>query len=116
MKFIAFYYWHLLSRFRLAGCLPSPLTRTRLRLKKRMEEDLRLKFCKIWSEERETLLDSVKDSPEMTTQILMELKDARSYRVAAQRARAKTMPKIPKEHDDMDPEKVPPHFWPFLAI
>ena len=92
------------------------LHKFRLRLKKRMQEDLRLKFCKIWSEERERLLDSVKDSPEMTTQILMELKDARSYRVAAQRARAKTMPKIPKEHDDMDQEKVPPHCWPFLAI
>lgn len=36
----------------------------------------------------------------------MELKDSRSYRVAAQRSRAKAMPKIPKDHDDMDPEKV----------
>ena len=36
----------------------------------------------------------------------MELKDAKSFRVSAQKARAKEMPKIPKDHDEMDPEKV----------
>merc|ERR1719319_199063 len=65
-----------------------------------------MKFSKIWSEERSKLMESVKESSEMTRTVLMELKDSRSYRVAAQRSRAKAMPKIPKDHDDMDPEKV----------
>ena len=37
---------------------------------------------------------------------MLELKDAKSFRVSAQKARAKEMPRIPKDHDEMDPEKV----------
>ena len=39
-------------------------------------------------------------------QVLLEMKDAKSFRVSAQKARAKEMPKIPKYHDEMDPEKM----------
>ena len=38
--------------------------------------------------------------------VLLEMKDAKSFRVSAQKARAKEMPKIPKDHEEMDPEKV----------
>ena len=41
--------------------------------------------------------------------MVIELKDSSSFRVFAQRARAKDLPKIPHEHVDMDPEKVYHH-------
>ena len=62
---------------------------------------------KIWDEERKKLIDGLKkESPLLLNQVLLELKDAKSFRVSAQMARAKEMPKIPKDHDEMDPEKV----------
>ena len=44
-------------------------------------------------------MDGLKDSP-------LLLKDSRSFRVSAQGVRAKETPKIPKNHEEMDPEKV----------
>ena len=62
---------------------------------------------KIWDEERKILMDGLKsESQLLLNQVLLELKDSRSFRVSAQRARAKEIPKIPKTHEEMDPEKV----------
>ena len=44
-------------------------------------------------------MDGLKGSP-------LLLKDSRSFRVSAQGVRAKETPKIPKNHEEMDPEKV----------
>ena len=48
-------------------------------------------------------MDGLKDSP-------LLLKDSRSFRVSAQGVRAKETPKnlgkIPKNHEEMDPEKM----------
>ena len=83
------------------------LHRFKLKLKERMQSNL----DENWSSERTRLLDSVKDQPELTTQLLLEMKDSRSFRVNAQRARGKMTPPIPKDHQMMDPEKV---FFIFL--
>ena len=62
---------------------------------------------KIWDDERKKLIDGLKkESPLLLNQVLLELKDAKSFRVSAQKARAKEMPKIPKDHDEMDPMTV----------
>ena len=62
---------------------------------------------KIWDEERKILMDRLKsESQLLLNQVLLELKDSRSFRVSAQRARAKETPTIPKTHEEMDPEKV----------
>ena len=78
----------------------------KLRLRERMTSNLDEGFAKIWSEERSKLLESLKDQPELTNQVLLEMKDSRSFRVAAQRARGKQTPPIPRDHQAMDPEKV----------
>ena len=62
-------------------------------------DDLDITWRKIWDEERQILRDGLKDSP-------LLLKDSRSFRVSAQGVRAKETPKIPKNHKEMDPEKV----------
>ena len=82
------------------------LHKFKLKLKERMQANLDENWSKIWSSERTRLLDSVKDQPELTTQLLLEMKDSRSFRVNAQRARGKMTPPIPKDHQTMDPEKV----------
>ena len=82
------------------------LHKFKLKLSIRMRADLDITWRKIWDEERQILKDGLKDSPLLLDQVLLELKDSRSFRVAAQRARAKETPKIPKNHDEMDPEKV----------
>ena len=79
----------------------------KLKLNKRMREEVDLAWRKIWDEERKKLIDGLKkESPLLLNQVLLELKDAKSFRVSAQKARTKEMPKIPKDHDEMDPEKV----------
>ena len=45
------------------------------------------------------LMDGLKGSP-------LLLKDSRSFRVSAQGVRAKETSRIPKNHEEMDPEKV----------
>ena len=64
-----------------------------------MRADLDITWRKIWDEERQILMDGLKDSP-------LLLKDSRSFRVSAQGARAKETPKIPKNHEEMNLEKV----------
>ena len=78
----------------------------KLRLCNRMRKDLDVNWSKIWDEERKNLIEELKESPLLTNQVLLELKDSRSFRTSAQRARAKEMPPIPKEHEEMDPAKV----------
>ena len=63
------------------------LHKFKLKLKERMQANLDENWSKIWSSERTRLLDSVKDQPELTTQLLLEMKDSRSFRVNAQRAK-----------------------------
>ena len=47
---------------------------------------------------KQILKDGLKDSP-------LLLKDSRSFRVSAQGVRAKETPKIPKNHEEIDPER-----------
>ena len=82
------------------------LQKFRSKLAKRMVEDLDLSWKKVWDSERALLLDGLKDNPEMYQQVLLEMSDVEAYRKMAQRAREKVVPKIPREHKDMDPEKV----------
>ena len=83
------------------------LHKFRLKLAKRMRADLDTPWRKIWDEERKILMDRLKsESQLLLNQVLLELKDSRSFRVSAQRARAKETPTIPKTHEEMDPEKV----------
>ena len=90
------------------------LHRFKLKLKERIQSNLDEKWSKVWSSERTKLLESVKDEPEITRQLLLEMKDSRSYRISAQRARGKMTPPIPKDHKMMDPEKVFYFFCPRL--
>ena len=47
----------------------------------------------------EELIDGLKnESSLLLNQVLLEMKDAKSFRVSAQKARAKEMPKIPNHH------------------
>ena len=74
----------------------------RLKLATRMTEDLDVGWSKIWTEERSSLLGSLKNQPELHQQVILEMGDAESFRSSAQRARTKRSPKIPTEHKEMD--------------
>ena len=74
------------------------LHRFKLKLKERMQSNLDEKWSKVRSSERTKLLESVKDEPEITRQLLLEMKDSRSYRISAQRARGKMTPPIPPDN------------------
>ena len=68
----------------------------KLKLNQRMRKEVDLAWRKIWDEERKKLIDGLKkESPLLLNQVLLELKDAKSFRVSAQKARAREMPKIP---------------------
>ena len=62
----------------------------KLRLRERMKSNLEERFGKIWSEERSKLLESLKDQPELTNQVLLEMKDSRSFRVGGTACKRKT--------------------------
>ena len=78
----------------------------RLQLAKRMTEDLDVGWSKIWNEERGKFLQSLSGNPELSQQVVLEMADVEAFRSYATRRRAKMVPKIPKDHKDMDPEKV----------
>ena len=78
----------------------------RLQLAKRMTEDLDVGWSKIWNEERGKFLQSLSGNPELSQQVVLEMADVEAVRSYATRRRAKMVPKIPKDHKDMDPEKV----------
>ena len=63
-------------------------------------------WAKIWNEERNFFLEGFKDSPQLKQQVILEMGDVEAFRRSAIRARAKMCPRIPTEHQDMDPSKV----------
>ena len=85
----------------------------RLKLAKRMTEELDVGWSKIWNEERALLLASLSDNRELAQQVILEMSDVETFRKSAQRARGKMTPKIPTEHADMDPDKV---FYIYFTI
>ena len=85
-----------------------------------MKSNLEERFGKIWSEERSKLLESLKDQPELTNQVLLEMKDSRSFRVGGTACKRKTDSpnyKRPPIGQAMDPDKVLNwHFFVLLAL
>ena len=67
-------------------------------IKKRMQENYKAKFHTIFNEEKKILVDKYKDDKDLLERIIYELKDKRSYRDAANRARQKIFPKNPQCH------------------
>ena len=78
----------------------------RLKLASRMQDDLDLSWTKIWNEERQLLLEEVKDQPGLLQQVILEMGDAELFRRTAIKARSKKAPPNPKDHQGMDPDKV----------
>ena len=78
------------------------LQKFRNRLKMRMKENFKNKFHTIFAEEKKKMLKEHKDSPELLERLIYEIKDKRTYRVCAQRARAKSFPKNPTKAEEMD--------------
>ena len=52
----------------------------RLKLASRMQDDLDLSWTKIWNEERQLLLEEVKDQPGLLQQVILEMGDAELFR------------------------------------
>ena len=52
------------------------------------------------------MINKYSDNPGLLERIVYELKDKRSYRVSAQRAKQKSFYKIPKSHEEMDLKKI----------
>ena len=71
-----------------------------------MKANHKAKFHKIFNEEKKLLINKYIDTPGILEQIVYELKDKRSYRLAAQRARQKCFPRNPLSHEDMDLKKI----------
>ena len=71
-----------------------------------MSTDLRAKFTNVFNEEKKNLLSEYSDSPDLLERIVYELKDKRSYRVAAHRARTRVFPKNPQSHKDIELHKI----------
>ena len=78
------------------------LQKFRNSLKMKMGENFKNKFHNVFAEEKKALLNRYKDDPDLLERIIYELKEKRSYRVCAQRARARKFPKNPKSGDEMD--------------
>ena len=78
----------------------------RSKLKNRMKSNFKVKFHKVFNEEKKSVMTKYSDSPGLLERIIYELKDKRSYRVAAQRAKQKCFPKNPICHEDIDLKKI----------
>ena len=78
----------------------------RNRLKTKVSENFKNKFHNVFAEEKKFLLNKYKTSPDLLERIIYELKDKRSYRVCAQRARAKKFPKNPTCAGEMNLELI----------
>ena len=87
------------------------MQRFRSKLKYKMSTDLGAKFYNVFNEEKKNLLSEYSDSPDLLERIIYELKDKRSYRVAAQRAKAKVFPKNPRNHEEIDLHKIGLEAW-----
>ena len=58
-------------------------------------EEVDLTWRKIWDEERKKLIDGLKnESPLLLNQVLLEMKDAKSFRVSAQKAVGENLPPL----------------------
>ena len=71
-------------------------------LKDGMKSDYKAKFSKVFEKERNDLIKAFRDKPDLLERINYELKDKRSYRLLAERAKNKCFPKIPKSHEEID--------------
>ena len=76
------------------------LQKFRNSLKMKMGENFKNKFHNVFAEEKKALLNRYKDDPDLLERITYELKEKRSYRVCAQKARK--FPKNPTCGDEMD--------------
>ena len=75
---------HQSSKPQVHTCSAEKLTplmhKFRLKLASRMEDDLDLSWTKIWNEERQLLLEEVKDQPGLLQQVILEMGDAELFR------------------------------------
>ena len=74
----------------------------RNQIKSKVSKNFKNKFHNVFAEEKKLLLNQYKNSPDLLERIIYELKDKRSYRVAAQRARAKKFPRNPTCASEMN--------------
>ena len=70
--------------------------------KKRMQTEYKNKFRKIFEEEKKNLLKEYKENNDLLETILYKLKDRRSYRNMANRARERNFPRNPRNHEEID--------------
>ena len=78
----------------------------RNRIKKRMGTEYKTKFRVIFDSEKKSLLREYKDNPDLLETILYQLKARKSFRVMANRARARVFPANPKSHEDIDLSRI----------
>ena len=74
----------------------------RTKIKKRMQTEYKNKFRKIFDDEKKALLKDFRDNQDMLETILYQLKDRRSYRNMANRARERNYPRNPRNHQEID--------------
>ena len=74
----------------------------RNQIKSKVSKNFKNKFHNVFAEEKKLLLNQYKNSPDLLERIIYELKDKGSYRVAAQRARAKKFPRNPTCASEMN--------------
>ena len=74
----------------------------RTKIKKRMQSEYKNKFRKIFEEERKAMLKDYKDNTDLLETIHYNLKDRRSFRNMANRARERHFPRNPRSHQEID--------------
>ena len=67
-----------------------------------MGNEYKTKFRVIFDSDKKSLLRDYKDNPDLLENILYQLKARKSFRVMANRARARVFPANPKSHEDID--------------
>ena len=71
-------------------------------LKEEMRANYKASFSKVFEMKRNELMRKYSDQPDILERINYELKDKRSYRNLAERAKNKCFPKIPKSHAEIN--------------
>ena len=74
----------------------------RTKIKNRMKAEYKNKFRKIFEEERRALIKEYKDNHDLMEIIQYSLKDRRSFRNMANRARERSFPRNPRNHTEID--------------
>ena len=82
------------------------LQKFRCKIKNRMQKEYKNKFRKIFEEERRLLINELKDHRDLLEVIEYNLKDKRSFRNMANRARERIFPRNPKDHREIDLELI----------